>query len=100
TNKCYINLKNMGRLEIEAGTFWCNHVLTNTGTVFLAPGTTNRLSAGGLSSGAFTVPATGLVEWTGGTFVNAGGQLNGSGLYRINGNGASLVANTDLSVSN
>ncbi|HWW02285.1 MAG TPA: hypothetical protein VNZ64_21465 [Candidatus Acidoferrum sp.] len=100
TNTVYINLNNYGTLDIEAGTFWCNHVLTNTGTVFLAPGTTNRLSAGGLSSGAFTVPATALVEWTGGTFVNAGGQLNGSGLYRINGNGASLVANTDQSVSN
>lgn len=100
TNTVYININNFGTLDIEAGTFWCNHVLTNTGTVFLAPGTTNRLSAGGLSSGAFTAPATALVEWTGGTFVNTGGQLNGDGLYRINGNGASLVASTDLSVSN
>ncbi len=100
TNTVYIDINNYGTLDIEAGTFWCNHVLTNTGTVFLAPGTTNRLSAGGQSSGTFTAPATALVEWTGGTFVNTGGQLNGSGLYRINANGGSLLAITDLAVSN
>jgi hypothetical protein len=100
TNTVYIPLNNYGTVDIEAGTLWCNRPLTNAGTVILAPGTTNQLSAGGASSGMFSTPATALVEWTGATFVNAGGQLNGAGLYRINGNGTVFVASTDLSVSN
>lgn len=100
TNTVYIVINNYGTLDIEAGTFWCNHSLTNTGTVMLAPGTTNRFSGSShLSSGPFNAAPTALVELTGGTLTLVpGAQLNGGGLYRINGGG--LLANIDLSVSN
>jgi hypothetical protein len=100
TNNVYVPFNNYGTVDLQAGTLVWNRTLTNTGTVLLAPGTTNRFPVGGLSSGVISAPATALVEWTGGTFVNAGGQLNGDGLYRINANGGSLLANTDVSVSN
>jgi hypothetical protein len=52
-----------------------------------------------LSSGPFNVPAGALVELDSGTVTLApGAQLNGGGLYRING--GTMLANTDLSVSN
>jgi hypothetical protein len=101
TNTVTVSFNNYGALDNEAGTLLFTSGLTNLGTVSLAPGTTNRFtSVGGFSSGTFNVTAAALVEWTGGVFVNAGGQLNGGGLYRINANGGSLLANTDVAVSN
>jgi hypothetical protein len=59
----------------------------------------NRIAGGGSASGAFTAPAMALVEWTGGTFtLNPGVQINGTGLYRING--GTLTANANSSVEN
>ena len=59
----------------------------------------NRWMAAVFVSFSFMSPATTLVEWTGGTFtLNAGAQLNGAGLYKIN-NGL-VTANANLTVEN
>ena len=100
TNSISIPFNNFGTVDIEAGTLSWNSTLTNTGLVTLAPGTTNRFSvSSALSSGPFNVPAGALTELNSGTLtLAAGAQLNGAGLYRING--GTLRANTDLSLSN
>src|SRR5256885_7669850 len=42
-----------------------------------------------------------LVEWIAGSFtLNAGSQLNGAGLYKINGVSATVTGNTSLTVEN
>ena len=84
TVACTFN--NSGAVEIQAGTLLWSGNFNNNSSVSLSAGTTNRLAGGGSSSGAVTTPATALVEWTGGTFtLNPGAQLNGAGLYKING---------------
>ena len=94
-----VNLNNYGSVEIQAGTLLCNGSFTNNGAVNLSAGATNRLAGGGSANGSFSAPATALVEWTSGTFtLNAGAQLNGAGLYRING--GSLTANTSVAADN
>jgi hypothetical protein len=100
TNAARITFNNYGTVDIESGTLACTSTFTNTGTVTLAPGATNRFSvSSALSSGPFNVPAGALVELDSGTVTLApGAQLNGGGLYRING--GTMLANTDLSVSN
>jgi hypothetical protein len=45
-------------------------------------------------------PAAALVEWTGNIFaLNAGAELNGAGLYRLN-SGTTLTINTNVTVDN
>ena len=90
---------NSGTVEIQTGTVLCTGSFNNSGAVNLSAGTTNRLTAGGSARGTFTAPATTLVEWTGGTFtLNAGAQLNGAGLYKLNG--GTVNANANLTVEN
>ena len=100
TNSTAIQFNNYGIVDIETGTFVCGGTFTNTGTVTLAPAATNRFGvSSAFSSGPFNTPAGALVELNSGALtLAAGAQLNGSGLYRING--GTMVANTDLSVSN
>jgi hypothetical protein len=95
-----LSLNNSGTVEIQAGTLLCNGGFTNNGTVTLSAGTTNRIGTGGGSAtGLFTAPATALVEWTSGTFtLNSGAQLNGTGLYKLNG--GNVTANANLTVEN
>ncbi len=94
-----IGFNDSGAVEIQTGTLHFNGGITNQGTVTLSAGATNRLAGGGSASGTFTAPATALVEWTSGTFtLNPGAQLNGSGLYRLNG--GNVTANLDLAVEN
>jgi hypothetical protein len=91
---------NSGTVEIQTGMLLCNGLFTNNGVVNLSAGTTNRCAGGGSGSGAFTAPATALVEWTGGTFtLNTGAQLNGPGLYKIDGS-ATVVGNADITLQN
>jgi hypothetical protein len=90
---------NFGTVEVQAGTLLCSGSFNNSGAVSLLPGTTNRLAGGGSVSGSFSAPAAALVEWTGGGFtLNPGAQLNGAGLYRING--GNVTANASLTVEN
>ncbi len=92
---------NSGAMEIQAGTLLCNGFFTNQGTVNLSAGATNRLTGGGTSTGAFTAPDTALVEWAGGTYtLNSGAQLNGAGLYKINGSSARVAVDGDVTVQN
>lgn len=94
-----LSFNNSGIVAIQTGTLSCTGSFTNNGVVNLSGGTTNRLLAGGSSSGAFNAPAGTLVEWTGGTFtLSTGAQLNGAGLYRLNG--GSLTVNPNLIVEN
>jgi hypothetical protein len=70
----------------------------NSGAVEIQTGTL-RLAGGGSATGTFDAPDTTAVEWTGGTFtLNPGAQLNGSGLYKLNG--GSVTANANLTVEN
>jgi hypothetical protein len=90
---------NYGAVDLQTGTLQCNGSFFNPGSVTLSAGTTNRLSGGGSGNGTFSAPATALVEWNGSSFtLDPAAQLNGSGLYRING--ATLVCNSDLAVAN
>ena len=94
-----INFNNFGTVDIQTGTLFNSGSLTNSGTINLSPGTTNRMQGGGSSSGTFSAPATALVEWNSGSFaLNAGAQLNGAGLYRLNG--GNVTASLDLAVEN
>jgi hypothetical protein len=96
----YLSFYNSGAVEVLAGTMAWNAPFTNNGTVTICAGATNRITAGGSCGGTFTATAPSLVEWTYGTFtLNPGAQLDGDGLYQING-GLDWIANTDLSVSN
>lgn len=93
------SFNNFGSLEIQAGTFLGNAAFTNSGRVQLSSDTTCRLASGGSASGMFETPATGLMEWTGGTFtLNPGAQLGGAGQYRLNGISATVVGNGDVAV--
>jgi hypothetical protein len=88
-----------GTVEIQAGTLLCNGSFANSGAVNLSAGTTSRLGGGGMSTGPFDSPATALTEWTGGTFtLSSGAQLNGAGLYKVNG--ATLISGINLAVQN
>jgi hypothetical protein len=100
TNTVNINFNNYGTVDIESGTVMWNDSWTNSGTIMLAPGTTNRFNVqNAVSSGPFDAAPTALVELSGGTLALVpGAQFNGSGLYRLNG--GLLVDNADLSVSN
>jgi hypothetical protein len=70
----------------------------NSGTVDIQAGTL-RLAGGGTASGTFEAPATTSVEWIGGTFTLApGAQLNGAGLYLLNG--GNVTADANLAVEN
>ena len=94
-----IGFNNSGAVEIQSGTLVFNGGFTNLGTVSLSPGTTHRLAGSGVSVGTFTAATTAVVEWTGGAFtLNPGAQLNGAGLYRLNG--GSVVADSNLTVEN
>ena len=94
-----VSFNNSGTVEIQSGTLLCNGEFTNHGTVNLSPATTNRLAAGGSANGTFNASNTALVEWTGSTFaLDAGAQLNGTGLYKINS--STLTRNADLTVDN
>jgi hypothetical protein len=94
-----VSFNNYGAAEIQTGTLLCNGPLLNIGAVTLSPATTFRLAGGGSCSGSFTNPATALVEWTASPFtLNSGAQLNGAGLYRLNG--TTLTFNTDAAVDN
>jgi len=96
-----LTFNNSGTVEIQTGTLLCSGSFNNNGAVSLSAGTTNRLAGGGSATGMFNTPATALVEWTGGTFtLNPGVQLNGVGLYKINGVGATVVGNANVSVEN
>jgi len=94
-------LNNYGMTEIQTGTLLVSAGCTNRGAFGLSGGATLRFAGGGSSIGAFTAPATALVEWTANAFVlNPGAQLNGTGLYKINGAAASLTCNTNVTVDN
>jgi hypothetical protein len=98
------NFTNSGTVELQTGTLLCNGSFANSGAVNLSAGATHRLAGGGAATGTFDAPLSSLVEWTGGTFIlNGSAQLNGAGLYKINGgtltDGATLtVQNLDLTV--
>jgi hypothetical protein len=95
------SFNNFGTVDIQSGTFQCNAGLTNLGVVQLSSATTQRIAGGGSATGTFETPATALVEWTGGSFtLHPGAQLNGPGLYRINGNSANVVGSGDVTVQN
>jgi hypothetical protein len=95
---------NFGLIDIQTGTLLCNNsTFANNGSVTLAAGTTNRLSGGGSATGSFTAPASALVEWTGAArtpafTLNPGAQLNGAGLYRMDG--STVTLNTDFAIQN
>jgi hypothetical protein len=90
---------NSGALEIQTGMWLVNGGLTNSGSVTVSAGATNRLAGGGSASGAFFASAGGIVEWSANTFtLNPGAQLNGTGLYRLNA--GNVTANADLTVAN
>jgi immunoglobulin I-set domain protein/List-Bact-rpt repeat protein len=92
---------NYGTAEIQTGTLLFSSACTNNGAFALSPGTTLRLAGGGSASGSFMIPPTALVEWTTTAFtLNPGAQLNGAGLYKINGAGAALTCNTTATVEN
>jgi hypothetical protein len=94
-----VALNNYANIDIQTGTLHHNASFLNNGSVTLAAGTTHRMGTGGSGSGTFNVPATALVEWTGGTFtLNTGAQLNGTGPFRVNG--VTLNCNTDVTVQN
>ncbi len=95
------SFNNYGAVEIQTGTLLCAASFNNQGAVNLSSASTNRLAGGGSATGTFTTPTTALVEWTGGTFtLNPGAQLNGAGLYRINGISAHVVGDADVTVQN
>jgi len=95
TITCGVSFNNSGTVEIQTGTLLYNGSFTNKGAVTLSPNTTNRMTAGGAGDGTFNAAAASQVEWTGGTFtLDAGAQLNGAGVYRINQ--GTLTANTDI----
>ena len=94
-----VPFNNFGTVEIQTGTLLCNGSFNNSGAVNLSAGATNRLVGGGSATGLFTAPAGAGLEWTGGTFtLNPGAQINGSGLYKING--GTLTANANVVVEN
>ncbi len=94
-----VGFNNSGTVEIQTGTLLCNGSFTNNGAVNLSAGATNRLAGGESANGSFTAPATALAEWTSGTFtLNTGAQLNGAGLYKING--GRVTANANVMVEN
>ncbi len=83
---------NTGTLTVQNGVSF-----NNSGAVELQAGTL-RL-AGGSATGTFDAPATTSVEWNGGAFtLNAGAQLNGAGLYKINN--STVTANANVTVVN
>ena len=91
---------NYGEVDVQAGTLLFNGDLINNGILTLLAGATNRMTDGGSGSGTFTAPANSLMEWSSGPYtLNPGAQLNGVGLYQINGN-ASLIASTDVALQN
>ena len=95
------SFNNFGTVEIQTGTLLCNASFNNHGAVQLANATTNRMARGGSATGTFETPTAALMEWTGRSFtLNPGAQLNGPGLYRINGIGANVVGNGDVTVQN
>lgn len=95
------SFNNFSTVEIQTGTFQCGVGFTNFGVVQLSGATTNRLAGGGSATGTFETPATALMEWTGRSFaLNPGAQLNGPGLYRINGTSANVAVNGDVSIQN
>jgi hypothetical protein len=95
------SFNNFGTVEIQTGTLLCNASFTNAGVVQLSSATTNRIAKGGSATGTFETPTKALMEWTGRSFtLNPGAQLNGPGLYRINGIGANVVGNGDVTVQN
>lgn len=90
---------NFGTVEVQTGTLLCSGGFNNSGAVNLLAGTTNRLAVVGSASGSFTAPVAALVEWTGGAFtLNPGAQLNGAGLYKLNG--GNVTADANLTVEN
>ncbi len=95
------SFNNFGTVENQAGTLFYNAGFTNAGLVQLSGNTTHRMGGGGSATGTFDTPATALVEWTGRSFtLHPGAQLNGLGLYRINGISANVVGNGDVTVQN
>jgi hypothetical protein len=93
-----VPLNNYGSLEINAGTLTSSSAINSFGSLTLAPGTTNQFPFGSSISGPVVVPPTALVEWLSTCALNAGAQLNGSGLYRITG--GPLTLNTDVTIQN
>src|SRR5206468_2119033 len=94
---------NYGLIDLQTGALQMNASFLNTGVVTLAPGTTNQLTGGGSSSGSFMTPASALTTWIGSAFtpqftLNPGAQLNGAGLYRIDG--TTVNFNTGIAMQN
>jgi hypothetical protein len=103
TTLAALNFNNYGLVDLQTGTLQCAGSFTNSGSVNLAPGTTNLISGGGLATGPFKAPATALVDWTGSGVstaftLSSGVQLNGAGVYRMDG--ATVNFDTDLGVQN
>jgi hypothetical protein len=74
-----VAFNNLGAVEIQTGRF--------------------VLAGGGSATGAFTVSAPSVIEWTAGGFaLNPGVQLNGLGLYKVNG--ATVTGNASFTASN
>lgn len=95
---------NYGTVDVESGTLLFDGAFVNNGLLTVAAGATNQIGGGGSSSGGiFNAPAGSLVEWNSAghvvfTLTNAV-QLNGAGLYQINGN-AIVACYTNLPVQN
>jgi uncharacterized repeat protein (TIGR02543 family) len=94
-----VSFNNYGTAEILTGTLLFSAACTHNGAFALSAGTVLRFAGGGSSSGAIAAPTTALVEWTTSSFtLNSGAQLNGAGLYRLNG--TTLTFNTDAAMDN
>ncbi len=82
-----ITFINSGTVNVNSGTVQFNGTLTNSGSID-ANNNTVVINGGGSGAGSFNADAGGLVDFTGGTYaLNAGGALNGVGIYRLSGVG-------------
>src|SRR5205807_985819 len=86
---------NFGLVEVQTGTLIFSTPFTNFGSMTLAAGTATWLGAGS-ASGSFTTTATALVDFRDSYSLNPGAELDGDGLYRING--STVTFNTNLTV--
>ena len=85
TSVLAVSFNNYGTNEVQSGTLQCILGFTNYGRAIVAAGATHQLASGGVATGIFEAVGGGLVEFTHGVYsLNAGAQLIGGGLHRIN----------------
>jgi hypothetical protein len=90
-----IPLNSYGSIDLQEGTLTSSSAMNSYGAITLSPAATLRYNGGGLVAGPLNIAATALVDWSAGTCaLNAGAQLNGSGLFSISS--GALTLNTDV----